>query len=239
MKPFTVFILLMFLTTIGITVVFNNSNSESADQPVNLSNLVKPIREPIVINKPLTNDVSQDEVIEAWANKVPLEWGEFVTGVKTKIATEDKIIALTFDACGGDYGDQYDDKLIKFLRDKEIPSTLFINGRWIKENKETFLELAADPLFSVQNHGTNHSPLSVTGNTAWGIQGTHSAEEVVEEVMENQLLIENLTGKVPQYFRSGTAFYDDIAVEIVNNIGLTVVNFDILGDAGLLFQQKK
>src|SRR5699024_79584 len=38
----------------------------------------------------------------------PLEWGENVTGVKTQILTNEKKFALTFDACGGDYGSAYD-----------------------------------------------------------------------------------------------------------------------------------
>lgn len=239
MKPFRAIILLMFIVTIGIIYSYLTSSPESENSSGKLSNIVKPIRGPIVMNKYLTNDVSQDEVKEVWLNKSPSEWGEYVAGVQTKIDTEEKIIALTFDACGGPYGDQYDEKLVQFLREREIPATLFFNSRWINENKETFLDLANDPLFSVQNHGTNHLPLSVNGKTAWGIKGTHSVEEVIEEVMENQHLIEKLIGKSPKYFRSGTAFYDDVAVKIVNDLGLTVVNFDILGDAGATFSAEQ
>lgn len=34
--------------------------------------------------------------------------------------TEAKELALTFDACGGYLGNQYDEELISFLRDEEI-----------------------------------------------------------------------------------------------------------------------
>lgn len=165
----------------------------------------------------------------------PNEWGENVTGVKTRFVTDKKEIALTFDACGGDFGNGYDEALITFLRDDEIPATLFVNKRWISDNEETFLELANDPLFQIENHGTTHAPLSVDGAEAWGIPGTNSAEEVFAEIMGNHDTIKELTGRDMKLFRSGTAFYDEIAVELANDLEYEIVNFDILGDAGATY----
>ncbi|GAE36437.1 hypothetical protein [Halalkalibacter akibai] len=54
-------------------------------------------------------------------------------------------------------------------------------------------------------------------------------------MLGNQETIKRLTGQAPTMFRSGTAFYDEIAVEIVNELGLEVVNFNVLGDAGATF----
>ncbi|MDT8860933.1 polysaccharide deacetylase family protein [Alkalihalobacillus sp. MEB130] len=174
-------------------------------------------------------DLSQFE------DRKPKQWGEKVDGVKTHMVTDEKVIALTFDACGGPYGNGYDEELIAFLRQEQVPATLFINERWIIEHEELFLNLANDPLFQIENHGTAHVPLSVTGKSAWGIDGTLTPEEVKEEVLGNQHTIQNLTGQAPTLFRSGTAFYDEVAVEIVQELGLEVVNFDVLGDAGATF----
>lgn len=58
-----------------------------------------------------------------------------ITGVLTRLATKDKVIALTFDACGGKGGSGYDRKLIDYLIKENIPATLFINARWIDANK--------------------------------------------------------------------------------------------------------
>lgn len=168
-------------------------------------------------------------------NREPVEWGEEVTGVKTRIQTEDKEIALTFDACYSPHDYSVDHELINFLITEEIPATLFINEQWIKINKEIFLNLADNPLFQIENHGTNHYPLSVDGGEAWGIPATTSPQEVFEEIMGNHNIVKRLTGQEMTLFRSGTAFYDEVAVEIANALNYEVVNFDILGDAGATY----
>ncbi|WP_377946594.1 polysaccharide deacetylase family protein [Alkalibacillus flavidus] len=162
----------------------------------------------------------------------PSEWGEFVDGVKTTLDTNEKKIALTFDACGGAHGNSYDDELISFLIEHNIPATLFLNKDWIQHNKDIAKSLADNPLFQIENHGTHHQPLSVTGREAYGIAGTHSAQAAHDEVMINQDYIESVTGEKPDFFRSGTAHYDDVAVDLVEQLDLDVVNYDILGDAG-------
>ncbi|MBB6452346.1 peptidoglycan/xylan/chitin deacetylase (PgdA/CDA1 family) [Salirhabdus euzebyi] len=172
-------------------------------------------------------------------NYLPVEWGETVTGVKTQLNTTEKVIALTLDACGGPYGSEYDKELLDYLITQHIPATLFVNSRWINENPELFLALYNNPLFSIANHGTHHKPLSINGNTAWGIKGTTSIAEVVEEVLVNNQLIEQMTGETPKYFRSGTAFYDDVSVQIVEDLGMEVVNYSILGDAGATYSKEQ
>src|SRR5690625_164928 len=152
--------------------------------------------------------------IEAFYDHTPKEWGEQVTGVKTRFITDKKEMALTFDACGGVGSDGYDAELIEFLRQEEIPATLFISDLWIKANKDLFLELSDDPLFQIENHGTRHKPLSVNGGEAWGIEATNSPDEVFSEIMTNHNTVNELTGREMTLFRSGTAFYDEIAVEI-------------------------
>lgn len=167
------------------------------------------------------------------------EFGEFVTGVKTRMKTEEKVIALTLDACGGEYGSGYDSELIGFLDELNIKANLFVNARWIEAQPTIFMKLANNPLFTIENHGTEHRPLSTMPRSAWGIESTTSHEEIVEEIIGNQKIILEHTGKLPEYFRSGTAFYDAVSVKMAQDLGLEVVNFDILGDAGATFSAEQ
>src|SRR5690554_4891924 len=44
-----------------------------------------------------------DQIIffeKEFANRIPSLWGENINGVITKVNTRDKVVALTFDACG-------------------------------------------------------------------------------------------------------------------------------------------
>jgi len=170
----------------------------------------------------------------------PSQWGENVTGVTTRFHTSQKVIALTFDACGGSAkSSQYDAGLIEFLIDNHIPATLFINARWIDTNPEIFMKLSSNPLFEIANHGTAHKPLSVEGKSIYNIHGTVSAEEVIAEIEGNNNKIFALTGKRPLFFRSGTAYYDEKAVAIARDHGMEIGGFSILGDAGATFSASK
>jgi peptidoglycan/xylan/chitin deacetylase (PgdA/CDA1 family) len=181
----------------------------------------------------------KERIISPLRAKVPKEWGEKVTGVKTRLNTDQKVLALTFDACGGPKGKGFDEKLINFLEEEKIPATLFISGKWIDANQEIFLTLAKYPLFAIENHGLNHKPCSVNGRSAYGMRGTKSVEEIVDEIERNALKIQSLTGRKPRYYRPATAHCDDICVEIANALGYEVVNFSVLGDAGATYTKKQ
>ncbi len=181
----------------------------------------------------------KERMSQKFGNRHPRFWGENVPGVVNRLNTRDKVLALTFDACGGKHGNGYDQKLIDYLIRQRIPATLFVNSRWIDANRETFLTLSKNPLFEIENHGTEHKPLSVTGRSVYGIKGTKNAAEVVDEVLHNDRKIEEMTGRKPRFFRAGTAFYDEVAVKIVRELGEKPVNFDIIGDAGATYSSEQ
>jgi len=175
---------------------------------------------------------------DKYDNLIPREWGERVKGVVTRIDTKERIIALTFDACGND-GDGYDQGIIEFLINEGIPATLFISGRWIDKNIDEFISLAQNPLFDVANHGYMHKPLSVNGKSVYGISGTKSIGEVVEEIYLNEAKIVSFTGQKLQYYRSGTAYYDEISVQIASDLGYKVIGYNVLGDAGATYSEQQ
>jgi len=179
--------------------------------------------------------IDNQEVSDRFSARKPSQWGERVTGVLTRLDTSDKVIALTLDACGSAKGRGVDSRLIDFLIREQIPATLFINARWIDANLELFKTIAANPLFEIANHGTWHKPASVSGRSVYGISGTKNAAELVAEIEQNARKIEAITGKRPTLYRSGTAYYDDVAVEIANALKHQVAGYSLLGDAGATY----
>ncbi|MEW1808427.1 polysaccharide deacetylase family protein [Pseudarthrobacter sp. NPDC080039] len=183
--------------------------------------------------KPLL--LSRAEVVNAFGCRTPTYWGLEAPGAMSRLSPGTPGIAVTVDFCGGANGSDFDRGLIGVLRERRVPATLFLNSRWIAANPATARELAADPLFELANHGTTHRPLSTTGRSAYGIPGTQGVGEVYDEVMGNDSTLTELTGTRPRFFRSGTAYFDDVAVQIVNALQITPVAFSVNADGGATY----
>ena len=79
----------------------------------------------------------------------------------------------------------------------------------------------------------NHWPIGLRN------KGDESVGEIYDEIELNALKILNLTGRKPKYYRPGTAYSDEICVEIANALGVEVVNFSVRGDAGATYSKKQ
>lgn len=190
---------------------------------------------PVVAETEKPLESLKNSITSAFADRKPVLWGETIAGVRTRLDTQEKVLALTLDACGSAKGKGVDAVLMDFLNREKIPATLFINARWIDANPELFRKLAANPLFEIANHGLLHRPASVSGRSVYGISGTQNPAELVEEIELNARKIEAISGKRPKLYRSGTAYYDEVAVEISGKLGHQVAGFSVLGDAGATF----
>jgi peptidoglycan/xylan/chitin deacetylase (PgdA/CDA1 family) len=155
-------------------------------------------------------------------------FGMNIPGVVTHIATDEPVIALTFDACGGHRGSDFDNALVEFLTDEAIPATFFLNARWIQANRDNAALLQANPLFELENHGSQHHPLTFEPRQIYGIEGTGSVKAAYEEVEKGAEAVASVTGFSPLYFRSGTAWYDESAVQMVRDLGYQAVNGDVV-----------
>jgi peptidoglycan/xylan/chitin deacetylase (PgdA/CDA1 family) len=180
-------------------------------------------------------DSLKQQVSSRYSGKIPRQWGENVQGVRTRLDTNEKVVALTLDACGSATGKGVDTALMDFLEREHIPATLFINARWIDANPVLFKKLAVNPLFEIANHGLRHKPASVNGRSVYGISGTRDVGDLVEEIELNARKMEMLSGVRPKLYRSGTAYYDEIAVEISRELKHEVAGYSVLGDAGATF----
>ncbi|HML80110.1 polysaccharide deacetylase family protein [Geobacter sulfurreducens] len=181
----------------------------------------------------------RQRVVERFAGRTPTQWGERVAGVITHLRPGTNGVALTLDACGTARGKGIDSRLIAFLEREGIPATLFVTGRWIEANPGEFRRLAANPLFEIANHGDRHRPASVAGRSAYGIAGTADVAALIDEIELNARRIQDVTGRRPRFFRSGTAYYDEVAVEVAGVLGHRVAGFSVLGDAGATFSAEQ
>ncbi len=176
--------------------------------------------------------ILKKKIVTQFKHASPGQFGPFVKGVDEDIKTNSKVLALTFDACGGPHGSAYDEALINFLSQNKIPATLFLSGLWIDANPEKAKALAADSLFEIENHGLTHHPCSIDGETKYGIRGTANVAQAVDEIELNARKIEFITLHKPLYYRSATATADEACSAIAKLLGETIISYDLLsGDA--------
>lgn len=180
--------------------------------------------------------MSRAQVVAKFSGERPTAWGLQTRGTLTtgtRSAVSRGLVALTFDACGGHGGSGYDAALIDLLRRLRVPATLMLNARWVTENKSIATELGSDPLFEIQSHGNRHVPLSVTGRSAYGIQGTRSVGEVYDEVTSGTPVVQKIARhNTVRVMRPGTAYCDDVAARIAQVVEQPVLSYSVNADWG-------
>jgi len=163
-------------------------------------------------------------------------------GMIRKIETSDpeKVLFLTFDACGqGGLSDGYDSLLVDYLIKEQIPATFFISRRWALKNIKYLDYIIENGVnIDIQNHGTQHIPLSSVGDSVYSVVGTKGLREVHYEVETAAVFLCEKLGEKPKLFRPGTAHADDIAVSYVNAMGYQVISYSVLGDGGATFTKE-
>jgi peptidoglycan/xylan/chitin deacetylase (PgdA/CDA1 family) len=170
------------------------------------------------------------KILTEFRSTAPGRFGEFVGRGRAEKGIDQKVIALTFDACGGNDG--YNKPLIDYLRAEKIPATLFVTGLWADKHKDILVELAKEPLFEIENHGLLHRLCSTEGRMMYGVRSTTGLGGVIDEMELGARRIEELTGRRPIFFRSATAYTDDLSRKVAARLGMEVVSYDILsGDA--------
>ena len=148
----------------------------------------------------------------------------------TPNAGPDNRIALTLDACSG----QFDEDLISFLIRNRIPATLFVTKKWLDRNARGMAILKANlDLFDIEDHGENHIPAVVgAGRKVYGIPGEPDMLHLRREVAEGARAIEKATGVPPHWYRGATGEYDQKAADEIRRMGYTIAGFSVNADAG-------
>ncbi len=145
-------------------------------------------------------------------------------------AVEQKIAALTLDACGG----SFDRDLILFLIEHHIPATIFATKRWIDANPAGVALIKAHAnLFEIEDHGANHVPAVIgPGRRVYGILGEPDVAHLRREVVEGAHAVEKISGTLPHWYRGATAEYDPGAIDAITGLGYKIAGFSVNADVG-------
>ncbi len=150
-------------------------------------------------------------MIGAWA----MGLSHAVAGVITQLPTQDKLIALTFDACEAKTPAHFDAKVVSFLLSEKLPVTIFASGNFARHNGTEIEAMARDNLIEIENHSLNH---------LLHMEALKPAK-LTQEVTETSSILQSLTGKPPHFFRFPAGNYNAKALQQVENLGYKVVHW--------------
>jgi len=153
-----------------------------------------------------------------------------------------KLVALTFDLCEGN-GEitGYDADIVNYLRSNKVRATFFASGKWLHSHPEKAMQLMADPLFEIGNHGWSHRNFRT-------LDSQRIAEEVLWTQAQVEVLWEELAKKpcvksvpldeltkiprVPLTFRFPYGTCNPGALDFLARSGLPAIQWNVVtGDA--------
>ncbi|GAA3376940.1 polysaccharide deacetylase family protein [Streptomyces sannanensis] len=144
-----------------------------------------------------------------------------------------KIVALTFDADmtadqgpRAERGEHFDNPdLIASLRRLEVPSTVFMTGRWAEEYPDQARSIGNDPLFEVANHSYSHYAFA---SPCYGLPALD--EESMRSDVQRAFDAFHRAGvrNVAPYFRFPGGCYDDRALRALAPARVTAVQWDVV-----------
>jgi peptidoglycan/xylan/chitin deacetylase (PgdA/CDA1 family) len=137
------------------------------------------------------------------------------TGIVTRLATRERVVALTFDACQAVERMHLDHGIVDFLVARRIPFTVFMGGRFARDNADDVRALAQQPFVAIENHSWSHPrDLRLLDDA-----------QVRAEVERAQAMITHVTGRRPTLFRFPGGNADERTVAIVRGLGYVVVHW--------------
>lgn len=135
--------------------------------------------------------------------------------VVTRLPTNDKVVALTFDACEGWERVSFDRPLLEFLLLRQIPFTLFATGKFVEDNASDIAMLATLDFVDIENHSWDHP------NT----MHRFAPQAVEQQIVRAQESITRATGHAPQFFRFPAGKFNARGLQAAEALGLHVVHW--------------
>lgn len=135
--------------------------------------------------------------------------------IVTRLPTEERVVALTLDACEAGKVTHLDTGVADYLIANKVPFTIFMGGRFARDNPEDAAMLGALPFVEIENHTWSH-PADMR---------KLSTLEVMKQVLFAQLEIGIQTGRATKYFRFPGGNADARTVAAVEALGYRVVHW--------------
>jgi peptidoglycan-N-acetylglucosamine deacetylase len=135
--------------------------------------------------------------------------------VVTALPTHKRVVALTFDACEAGKPAHLDHGIADYLVARRIPFTVFMGGKFARDNVADAQWLAAQPFVEIENHSFAHNN-HMDRMTPAAVQRdvTMAADEIAR-----------VTGRHTSFFRFPAGNYSAASLAAVEALGYQVVHW--------------
>lgn len=149
---------------------------------------------------------------------------------RVKLSGDKKAIALTFDMCELDTSTTgCDVDVLNFLREKNIPATLFMGGKWMRTHSRRVKQIMHEPLFEIANHNWSHGNAALLSDE--GLKAQILWTQAEYELLREEAGIEGIP-KVPVLFRLPYGRSSQRALKTIASLGLKVIQWDVAAESG-------
>ncbi|MCX7834351.1 MAG: polysaccharide deacetylase family protein [Ignavibacteria bacterium] len=144
-------------------------------------------------------------------SKVKAPLGEIIES----LPTYENLIALTFDACEYKKASYFDTTVLNYLIKEKIPVTIFVSGKFAVRNSEKLKCISQYDFIEIENHSLNHN------NHTEKL----TIKELENEVLENDRIIKEITGRNTKFFRFPAGNYNNKSLEVLKNLKYPVIHW--------------
>lgn len=135
--------------------------------------------------------------------------------VISRLPTDERVVALTFDACEQRRAMKLDTGISDYLVAHRIPFTLFLSGRFVEDNAAAIKQIAALDFVEMENHSYDHP----------NRMPRLDDEAVRDEIMRADDAIARVAGRHTVFFRFPAITYDSRTLSIAESLGYRVVHY--------------
>ena len=182
------------------------------------------------LRRAVKNDTSPPGKLTPSHELIPLSKDE---GVIRRVRLPDgvKAAALTFDMCELDtVTTGCDMAVMSFLRERGIPATLFMGGKWMRTHSRRVKEIMTEGgLFEIGNHNWSHGNCALLSDEGLKAQILWTQSEY--ELLREEFGVDDIP-EVPVLFRLPYGRNNNRALKIIAGLGLRVIQWDVAAEAG-------
>ena len=182
------------------------------------------------LKRAISNDTTPPTRLTPINNLEPLESIEGVIR-RVKLPDDDKVIAITFDMCELDTSTTgCDMEVINVLRERKIPATLFMGGKWMRTHSRRVKQLInEDELFEIGNHNWSHGNCALLSDE--GLKAQILWTQAEYELLREEIGREDLQ-PVPELFRLPYGRNSKRSLETIAGLGLRIIQWDVAAETG-------